>query len=242
MIIRKLNDLCAGEEFEHNEPKDIALTFARDPMNASLFNHASMAFNNHFFFQGLSTSPRPLDAAPQMRESLEETFGSIDTLRATMLDTAAAMFGPGFVWLVWARNRGSLNVRNGEWRILTTYLAGTPFPEAGFRHQGLDMNTTDRSAHNAYLQAEPANTVGSFGPGSKTGREERKVPPGGTRLMPVLCVNTWEHVYIYDFGLPGKRKFLSDWWEAVDWSMVQSRTPAEAFNRFASAARGPYGN
>ena len=69
-------------------------------MAASLFNHASMAHNNHFFFNALSTSPSPLERHPSMQQSLNNTFGSIETLKATFLDTAGAMFGPGFVWLV----------------------------------------------------------------------------------------------------------------------------------------------
>ena len=226
MIIQKLNELTAGEEYENQEPKSLLMRFARDPMAASLFNHASMAFNNHFFFQTLSTSPLQIDARPQLKESLEKTFGSIDTLRTTMLDTAAAMFGPGFVWLVWMRNRHS-HIDQGQWRILSTYLAGTPFPEAGFRYQGVDMNTSNPTSASDYMRSEPVNSAGAFGATSAHGKEQAAIPPGGTTLTPVLCVNTWEHVYIYDFGLPGKRKFLSDWWAAVDWGRVAQLTPPE---------------
>ncbi|KAI7630709.1 hypothetical protein KC322_g22963, partial [Hortaea werneckii] len=104
LMVDKLDDLTAGEPFENSQPKDLVLRFARDPLAASLFNHASMAHNNNFFFSGLSTSPLKLDNVPNVKESLIDTFGSIETLKMTMLDTASAMFGPGFVWLVWARD------------------------------------------------------------------------------------------------------------------------------------------
>ncbi|KAF7196020.1 putative 37S ribosomal protein S26A, mitochondrial [Pseudocercospora fuligena] len=233
-IIQKLNDLVAGEPIENLSTKDLILSFARDPMNAAVFNHASMAFNNHFFFGALSTQPIELAKAPQMVESLVKTFGSIETLRATMIDTAASMFGPGFVWLVWARNvdaAGKLSSRSGQWRILNTYLAGTPFPEAGYRQQGVDMNNNNPNSYQGYLNAQsqiPANTAGAFGPHSQQGRGQAKIPPGGTSLVPVLCVNTWEHVYLYDYGVAGKRKYLEDWWDAVDWGIVQERAPTEA--------------
>ncbi|KAK5173551.1 uncharacterized protein LTR77_002232 [Saxophila tyrrhenica] len=233
MIVKKLNQLTAGEPFENDNPKQLVTQFARDPSAASLFNHASMAHNNHFFFSGLSTSPVNLDDLPQLRDNLEDTFGSIDTLRTTMLDTAAAMFGPGFVWLVWARKQGS--IKRGEWRILTTYLAGTPYPEAGFRHQGIDTNVSNAQKYEEYMAGEPANTVGYMGPASKSGRENASIPPGGTSLMPVLCVNTWEHVYIYDFGLPGKLNYLETWWDAIDWKVVEQKTPQEAFRDFEGA-------
>ena len=228
MIIRKLNELVAGEDIENMKAKDIVIRYARDSMSASLFNHASMAHNNHLFFQSLSTAPQHIDNTPRLKESLEATFGSMDTLRTTMLDTAAAMFGPGFVWLVWAKDlqNAAVSRNGGDWRILTTYLAGTPYPEAGYRHQGLDMNNATPADFAAYQSAEPMNRVGVMGSYSKNGYDMAKIPPGGTSLIPVLCVNTWEHVYIYDFGLPGKRKFLADWWEAVDWSQVESMAPS----------------
>ena len=161
-----------------------------------------------------------------------------------MLDTAAAMFGPGFVWLVWARTPGggvasaSSEKKKGAWKILTTYLAGTPYPEAGYRRQGLDMNTSNATSASNYYNAEPTNFAGAFGAHSRAGKEGASIPPGGTTLVPVLCVNTWEHVYIYDFGLAGKRKFLADWWECVDWHVVEGNAPREAKERGGGFARG----
>lgn len=229
MIIQKLNELVAGEPIENTSPKDLIIQFARDPMNASLFNHASMAHNNHFFYEALSTAPDRLDRYKDLKESLEKTFGSIETLRITMLDTAATMFGPGFVWLVWMRDTSSGNARNGAWRILSTYLAGTPYPEAGYRQQGIDMNNNNAASYASYQNELPiANHAGSFGSYSSMGRQDTKIPPGGTTLMPVLCVNTWEHVYVFDYGLQGKRSYLSSWWDAVDWNLVNHRTPREA--------------
>lgn len=221
-MVQKLNELTAGEPYESAAMKTLALQFARDPMAASLFNHASMAHNNHFFFNALSTSPQQLNKLPTLEQSFINTFGSIDTLRTTFLDTAASMFGPGFVWLVWARNLDNptgVAKRTGAWRILNTYLAGTPYPEAGYRQQGLDMNNNNQM---------PVNTVGAFGSFSQSGRDQAKLPPGGTSLMPVLCVNTWEHVWLRDYGMNGKRRFLRDWWDCVDWSAVENIAPMEA--------------
>lgn len=231
LLVHKLNELTAGEPYEDAHVKQLALQFARDPMAASLFNYASMAHNNHFFFNSLATQPYELKKSPMLQQSLINTFGSIETLQQTFLDTAAAMFGPGFVWLVWARSLDSPTAgaqRRGAWRILTTYLAGTPYPEAGYRQQGLDMNNTNAAGYNAYANEQPVNSLGAFGSFSQSGREQSKLPPGGTTVMPVLCVNTWEHVWLRDYGMNGKRRFLRDWWECVDWSQVESMAPMEA--------------
>jgi len=232
LMVEKLDEITAGEPFENSHTKDLVLRFARDPLAASLFNHASMAHNNNFFFSGLSTRPLELEKVPNVQESLIDTFGSIETLKVTMLDTASAMFGPGFVWLVWARDLNNPTSgqagRHGAWRILSTYLAGTPYPEAGYRQQGLDTNTSNASEYKGYMNQQPANVAGSFGPFSASAQRQSKLPPGGTNIMPVLCVNTWEHVWLRDYGMHGKRKFLSDWWDCIDWSVVEGNTPAEA--------------
>lgn len=223
MLVTKLNELLAGEPDEHSDAKHLVLKYARDPQYASIFNHASMAWNNHFFYQALSTSPTQLHTQPGgLEDSLLQTFGSIDTLRTTFLDTAAAMFAPGFVWLVWAKDvprSGAPAVSTaskGGWRILTTYAAGTPFPEAGYRQQGVDMNT---------------NNAGSFGAHSASMKDQLKLPVGGTTVMPVLCVSTWQHSYIYDFGVTGKSFYLNEWWKAIDWHAVDVRAGSEPKNQ-----------
>ncbi|EMC91439.1 hypothetical protein BAUCODRAFT_127339 [Baudoinia panamericana UAMH 10762] len=228
LLVSKLNELTAGESYQDDKPKDLAIRFARDPMAAALFNHASMASNNHAFFLTMSPSPMKLDRMPTLHQSLTATFGSIETLRTTMLDTASAMFGPGFVWLVWARNLDPPpgQTGRGAWRILTTYLAGSPYPEAGYRQQGLDTNTTNAEGYQTYQTT--TRPLGAFGAHSQSSHERASLPPGGTSVAPVLCVNTWEHVWLRDYGISGKRSFLADWWEAIDWNAVQHIAPTEA--------------
>jgi Fe-Mn family superoxide dismutase len=234
LLVAKLNELVAGETIENADVKTLTHTFARDPMNASLFNHASMAHNNHLFFQTLSTAPAQLENLPALRDSLIKAFGSIETLKMTMIDTAAGMFGPGFVWLVYAQapgGGGRMGARAGSWKILTTYLAGTPYPEAGYRQQGIDMNSATPDAFGKYMQEQhlqPTNSAGAFGPYSQTGREQAKLPPGGTSLMPVLCVNTWQYAWLYEYGVTGKRSYLEKWWSVVDWGVVDQNTPSPA--------------
>lgn len=165
-----------------------------------------------------------------------------------MLDTATTMFGPGFVWLVWAKNPSPAAVTSfgpggrGSFRILSTYIAGTPYPEAGYRQQGLDMSTNNAGTFSAYQAQQATNTVGSFGKHSAPGKQAAQMPPGGTSVVPLLCVNTWEHLYIYDYGLSGKRRFLADWWDAVDWHKVEVNLPKDAqvlkFSAGGAAAPG----
>jgi len=227
-MVDRLNTITSGFPEANFQPKDIVLQHARSPATASLFNHASMAFNNQFFFNGLAPISKPLSNYRALESSFLKTYGSIATLRSTMLGTANAMFGPGHVWLVWASGVGASGNSDG-WRILTTYLAGTPFAEAGYRTQDQDMNTA-------------SNSVGAFGGLSKAGRRDAAMPPGSAKVVPVLCVSTWQHVYIRDYGVAphkdeitgeskgGKKEYLEKWWDAIDWHQVNSNAPPLALS------------
>lgn len=51
---------CLGTANESIPTKTLLLNTAREPDQAALFNHASMAHSNHFFFNCLVRLPLPL--------------------------------------------------------------------------------------------------------------------------------------------------------------------------------------
>lgn len=169
-----------------------------------------MAFNNHFFFRGLNTAA-DTQSQPQtdLTAQINKDFSSLDTLRESFLATAEAMFGPGFVWLVQTND-----AQIGSLRILPTYLAGSPLSGAHYRRQSHDLNT-----HNAD-SFQALNTVGAFGSAAKQNTGPKK-PLGGVDVVPLMCVNTWEHVWLHDYGVRGKRQFLEAWWDRINWGIVR---------------------
>ncbi|KAH8815196.1 Manganese/iron superoxide dismutase [Xylogone sp. PMI_703] len=217
LMVEKLNNLIVGGTDEFKTPKELLIKYARDPNAAPIFNYASMAHNNAFFFSCLS--PGPTTIPEILKKELEASFSSMETLQREFILTASSMFGPGFVWLVRTRDR--------KYSLLATYLAGSPYPGAHYRRQDIDMNTQDDKSladyHRRVLaeRGAPVNTVGAHGQFSK----KDKLAPGGIDLTPVLCVNTWEHVYLPDYGIGangvgGKRAFVEAWWNTIDWNVV----------------------
>lgn len=169
-----------------------------------------MAHNNHFFFQGISPTGSAMPEA--LKTELEASFSSIDTLRREFVVTASAMFGPGFIWLVRAGP--------SDYRLLPTYLAGSPYPGAHWRAQGANMSNlgNDGSAR-SYFKNQ------AFGGKKRAGSD---LPPGGVELEPLLCLNTWEHAWLLDWGVGaggagGKMAFAEAWWELIDWERVTGR-------------------
>lgn len=195
-----------------------------------------MAHNTHFFFKTISPTYVPMPK--ELARDFSPSFSSIATLRQEFILTASSMFGPGFVWLVKVGTpsgpAGSLYQSNGlgggatagtaatgsspyapfggaEYKILTTYLAGTPYPGAHWRKQDTDMNTVGAGGSAApYLRnaARAQQTAGNAR------------SPGSLEVVPVLCLSTWEHAWLRDYGVGGKRAFAEAWWETVDWRAV----------------------
>ena len=195
-------------------PKALVEKYGRSSDKASLFNYASMASNNHTFFSCLS--PRKTEPSPIFVKDIEDSFSSYDTLRSEMIETADAMFGPGFVWIVKDQELGMM-------KLLCTYLAGSPLPKAHFRSQQIDMATYTTAVPNSQRfmdQREPTNYTGSFGPYSKIAQRNQRAP-GNYNSQPILCVNTWEHAYLRDYGVAGKRAYLERWWDRIDWAVVE---------------------
>ncbi|KAK4128824.1 putative 37S ribosomal protein [Parathielavia appendiculata] len=231
-LLARLNALVADyPEFQSRHVKDIMLRTAREPSMATIFNHASMIHNNHFFFKHLS--PNSVAIPETLRSHLENSFGSIETLRREMVYTAVNMFGPGFVWLVKTAQPG-LPV---AFKVLATYAAGSPYPGAHWRRQSVDMNTLSQPVHReadsgaaqaSALEAGKAYLdAAAFGAGKKDTATAKKVEhaPGGTDLLPVLCINTWEHVWLWDYGFGvggqgGKLGYAEKWWKQINWELV----------------------
>jgi Fe-Mn family superoxide dismutase len=191
-------------------------------MKAYLFNLASMAYNNHFFFKGINGDTNTSSApATDLVHEINNHFTSLETFRETFLATADAMFGPGFVWLV--QKNGSVD---SKLAILTTYLAGSPLAGAHWRQQSHDLNT-----HNADSY-QGLNSVGAFGVAARTGNEAKpKKPLGGVDVVPLLCVNTWEHVWLQDYGIRGKSDYLDAWWDRINWNEVRNNGVFQAKNQ-----------
>ena len=242
-LINKLNELTVGTPEEEMSIQKLVLYSARRSEKAALFNHASMAHNNHFYFEGLRPDTPKLANGEtteslipkELRSDINLCISSVETMREEIFTTAMAMFGSGFVWVV--HESGS----SGNLRILTTYNAGTPYPEAHSRLP-VDMNTMDTKVpsgryltskdHNRRM-TEINNNVGSFGHYSKGHLEKKILGPGMdemSHVVPILCVKVWEHAWLYDYsnGPRAKATYLKHWWNSIDWDTVYQRQQANS--------------
>lgn len=154
----------------------------------------------------------PEDLSAQISASMS----SVESLKTEFLATANAMFGPGFVWLV-------KDADTGELKILNTYIAGSPHPAAHFRRQPVDMATqTTNVVGGKSVDNRRGPTIRRVGNSQGFAHPTKTLAPGGVDVYPVLCVNTWQHVWLPDWGINGKAAFLEAWWDRINWEEVAS--------------------
>ena len=152
-----------------------------------------------------------------------------------MLATADTMFGPGFVWLV-AQKEYGMAAAAQNWnspgqlklKLLVTYLAGSPYAGAHWRKQGQDAMTTDFNIRPGETGVQMAARNSSFTgigymnqhkPSAYKGNS--LLPPGAADVIPLLCVNTWEHAWLPQYGIGGKAHYLERWWDRIEWKVVE---------------------
>ncbi|KAJ6079301.1 hypothetical protein N7467_009054 [Penicillium canescens] len=203
LLVDKLNLLTQDTVDADAKPGELLVKYSRRPEMASVFNYASMAHNNHFFFNCLS--PTATTIPEKFSKDIVDTCSSVESLKLDFLATASSMFGPGFVWL--AKNLE----REGMMHIFCTYNAGSPYPAAHSRRQPVDMSTHTPETQ---LGNQFAGSMGAHA------QNQKSLAPGALDVQPILCVNTWEHAWMMDYGIAGKDEYLERWWDRINWDVV----------------------
>lgn len=197
-LVDDLSRATAETEHETRTPFAIMLNTAKDQLEASTFNFASQAHNNHVFIQALrpaaTNNTKPSLA---LRASVDREFGSLEALKAEFMELALSHFGNGWVFLVEGDNKSLY--------LQFSYAAGSPYFIG--RSQVFDLNLP----MDEHVEQE-------LGDMKQDLNENAKVYP-----MPLIAVNLWENAYITDFSVAGKAAYLEQVWNCLDWDVISAR-------------------
>ena len=90
--VNKLNTLIKGTPYE-----DLTLEEVIKQSEGSIFNNASQVYNHDLYFKGMDKEKS--EPSKMLRERIDRDFGSMEKFKTLFLDTAANLFGSGWVWL-----------------------------------------------------------------------------------------------------------------------------------------------
>jgi Fe-Mn family superoxide dismutase len=110
------NSLIDGTPYANKPLEEIVRATAGDAKARKLFNNAAQAWNHSFFWQCMTPKGGGRPAA-DLERRIAADFGSLEKFRDTFVQTGAAQFGSGWVWLV---------ARNGKLQIVSTGNADIP--------------------------------------------------------------------------------------------------------------------
>ncbi len=135
--VNKVNDQAKGTEFENASLEEII-----KKADGGVFNNGAQVWNHTFYFMQFSPNGvrEPLG---ELKDAIENKFGSFDKFKEEFSNAAATLFGSGWAWLV--------KDENGELEIVQTANAGNPL-----RESKTPLLTCDVWEHAYYLDKQNA--------------------------------------------------------------------------------------
>lgn len=197
-LTKNLSLKSIGTSFEARTPLSIILSTAKKQQYASLFHYASQAHNNHFFFQQLTAKGTSASQIkPSLLSKINKQYGNLDTFKNEFLFKADSMTGNGWVFLVETENK--------TLKIIQCNNDGTPYFYG--RNQSVDLNGAIDLSDYELLMSNKEKVLNNVKDWS----------------LPLLCANVWEFAYIKDYGVNGKGDYLENFWNCINWDVINKR-------------------
>lgn len=235
-LLQRLNDEVKGTPHATQSVVETVIHTAQDRERILAFNYASLALNTSFFLHGLvphaqqsehaRAYPQPsthLGAVPTLygktlATAIADQFGSLPQLKLAMSSAAMGMVSSGWLWLV--------KDEHGRLGVVPTYGAGTVLVQQRRQTGPRELvagvqdgrSTPDGDAHAPAAAPAPA-------PQQAPGRLDALSRGGGAAmgqyLYPLLCVSMFEHAWLGDYGFWGKERYMTHFWDCVNWERVE---------------------
>ena len=98
----------ALENFEVEGKTAYEILAEASKYNQAVINHGGGYWNHEFFWNSLSPEKQEIPA--ELKEKIEEAFGSVEIFKDTFLTSAKSLFGSGWAWLVLNKESGKLEI------------------------------------------------------------------------------------------------------------------------------------
>ncbi|MBN1981272.1 MAG: superoxide dismutase [Chitinivibrionales bacterium] len=97
--VDKLNLLVENTEYSGMPLEEIIKKTAGRADKAPLFNNAAQVWNHTFYWNCLKSKGGGTATGP-IADQIKATFGSFESFKTTLIDTAVNQFGSGWAWVV----------------------------------------------------------------------------------------------------------------------------------------------
>ncbi|ODV59166.1 mitochondrial 37S ribosomal protein mS43, partial [Ascoidea rubescens DSM 1968] len=145
---------------------------------------------------------------------IKTSFNSIHEFKTLLLNSAHAIKGDGFTWLVARQDNSQGKIFVDDLFVLNTYNSAQP-----------NNVQSDYLSHlkKVYLKIQEAHESPLFSSIEEAKAKVRSVSK--VSYIPLLAVDASPKAYLYDYGVFGKKVYLERLWNCIDWDVVASRMP-----------------
>ncbi|SNX88099.1 related to Superoxide dismutase [Melanopsichium pennsylvanicum] len=221
-LLDLLNQEVRDTEFASSSIVETVIGLSQNRQKVLAFNYASQALNNSFFLSTLAPqdhvrNPTPL---PKLSAAISKSFGSFPEMCLAFSSAAYGMASSGWVWLVTDQNRNL--------GVVPTFGSGTVIVQSRMQ-QGkhfLLPSINDQSTGST----DGANNISSPSTSERPFRPADSLFGGlgisdkvGKELYPLLNISVHEHAWLNDYGIMGKKEYLTRFWNCVNWDKVEER-------------------
>lgn len=231
--------------------------YSKSPSKINLYNSASLLNNIEFAISSLGgvrdevslppkatsqsllenpdISTEVINSPPEgdFQDWIKHSFGSVLEFKTLLLNSANAINGDGFTWLVARKPKRSLYLDDSQQKneydglfVLNTYNAGNPNNSLRFgqiteitkKLQDLKNKTHSgsRVSTSSILPLLEAKEVAMF---------------DDIEYKPILAIDASPKAWLHDYGVYGKKQYLEQTWKALDWDIILRRVPTRAENQ-----------
>lgn len=159
-----------------------------------------------------------------LRDWIVQSFGSIVEFRTLFLNTNLAIKGNGYTWLV---ARESVNMmRNNNTKIydslfiVNTYNGGSPI----FHSRAGQVSSFAQQEAVEQQEEKPKTSMVNI-PTLQEAQNSHGVSQH--EFKPLLAINGSPSAYLPDYGVFGKKLYLNNLWQSINWDLVEQRLPSE---------------
>ncbi|KAL6451701.1 TIP41 Type 2A phosphatase activator TIP41 [Candida maltosa Xu316] len=199
-LLTNLTLLTNGTSSELKSPYETLLHTAKQTTLQHVFHYASMAHNNHFFFEQLTNAEDAALTKPSrflMEKLMHQDVLDVHQLREKMLNLAENSYGQGWIFLVETSDK--------KLKFLNCMNDGTPYTY--LKSHLLDLNGGINESNYQFLETMKQKAL----------NDEKDYN------LPILAINYWDYMYINDYGVTGKSEYLSKLWDHINWNVVNKR-------------------
>ena len=227
----------------HSLLKTVSENFTDD---SYLFNSASNIYNLYYFLSSLKANQTKANNVGKVHSSsllespstsfvnkptdnvlinlINKSFGSTTEFLTLLNDSAASIKGNGNTWLILCHIENSaVYKKSAHLAILNTYNGGLPHNFASNRVKlGKEYSNKQKG-----LAKSPGEQESSTSDSILSMDEAEFVNNIPFSYTPLLAIGSNPSFYLRDYGVYGKKAYVKNVLDTIDWNVVHSRIPQD---------------